>query len=73
MRLKKIATNLLILLATFFILAAIGEIAFRKELFFPFDGHFNPEANKVVAKAIVEDRAFREALKYDIITERREK
>jgi len=38
-----------------------------KELFFPYDGHFNPEANKVSAKAIVEDKAFREALKYDII------
>jgi len=39
-----------------------------KELFFPYDGHFNPTANKITAKAIVGDSAFREALGYDIMT-----
>jgi len=38
-----------------------------KELFFPFDGHFNPDANEIAAKTIVEDKAFREALGYGII------
>ncbi|MGB2706121.1 MAG: SGNH/GDSL hydrolase family protein [Candidatus Omnitrophota bacterium] len=40
-----------------------------KELFFPIDGHFTPEANKITAEAIVKDKAFREALEYDIIKE----
>ncbi len=44
-----------------------------RELFFPYDGHFNPEANEITAKAITEDNSFRQALGYDIIVEQGEK